>query len=75
MVKLLCLCEEISLEEVQKVIEEEGIRDIETLKRRLRLGMGPCGGRYCINMVLRMYPQLFGNTAKEKSDTELRVPP
>lgn len=75
MVKLICICEEVSLEEVQKVIEEEGIKDVETLKRRLRLGMGPCGGRYCINTILRMYPQLFGGTAREKSDSELRVPP
>jgi bacterioferritin-associated ferredoxin len=75
MVKLLCICEEITLEEVQKVIKEEGIKDIETLKRRLRIGMGPCGGRYCINTILRMYSQLFGDTARGKSDTELNVPP
>jgi len=75
MVKLLCICEEITLEEVQRVIEEEGIKDLETLKRRFRVGMGPCGGRYCINTILRMYPQLFGGTAKGKSDTELNVPP
>ncbi len=75
MVKLLCICEEVTLEEVRKVIEEEGIKDLETLKRRLRVGMGPCGGRYCINTILRMYPQLFGGTARGKSDIELNVPP
>ncbi len=75
MVKLLCICEEVTLEEVRRVIEEEGIRDLETLKRRLRIGMGPCGGRYCVNTILRMYPQLFGGVAKGKSDEELSVPP
>ncbi|MEM2021760.1 MAG: (2Fe-2S)-binding protein [Zestosphaera sp.] len=74
MTKILCICEEVTLEEVERVVKEEGIKDIETLKRRLRLGMGPCGGRYCINTLLRMYQQLFGEPVRNKSDVELKVP-
>lgn len=74
MAKYICRCEEVTLEEVEKVIKEEGIRDLETLKRRLRIGMGHCGGRYCLNMLLRMYPKLFGTSPKYKEADEIPVP-
>lgn len=71
----VCLCEEVTLEEIRKVVEEEGIKDLETLKRRLRVGMGHCGGRYCINLLLRIYPSIFGVPQRWKTDEELHVPP
>ena len=74
MPKFLCLCEEVTLEEVERVIKEENIRDLETLKRRLRIGMGHCGGRYCINMLLKLYPKLFGSSPRYKSAEEIPVP-
>jgi len=74
MPSFVCLCEEVTLDEVIRVINEEGIKDIETLKRRLRIGMGPCGGRYCINLILRLYPHLSGTSIKYKDETEIHVP-
>lgn len=70
----ICLCEEVTLSEVMKVVKEEGIRDLETLKRRLRVGMGSCTGMYCINLLLRLYPKIFGETARYRSDSELHIP-
>lgn len=75
MPKYVCLCEEVTLEEIKKVVEEEGIKDLETLKRRLRVGMGNCGGRYCLNLLLRLYPSIFGEPQRWKTEEELHVPP
>jgi len=62
------------LDEIERVIKEERIRDLETLKRRLRVGMGYCGGRYCINLLLKLYPKLFGESPRYKTSDELHVP-
>lgn len=42
----VCRCEEITVEEIEKAIDE-GFTDFEELRRRLRIAMGPCGGRTC----------------------------
>ncbi len=72
--KFVCLCEEVTIEDIEKVIKEENIRDLETLKRRLRVGMGHCGGRYCINLLLKLYPKLFGESPRYKTSEELHIP-
>ena len=48
---IICRCKDITLEDVERAIDE-GTTDLETLKRRLGLGMGPCQGRTCIPLVL-----------------------
>ncbi len=72
--KFVCLCEEVTYEEIERVIREERITDLETLKRRLRVGMGHCGGRYCLNLLLKMYPKLFGASPRYKTAEELHLP-
>lgn len=42
----VCRCEEITVKEIEEAIEE-GFTDFEELRRRLRIAMGPCGGRTC----------------------------
>ncbi|UFN49290.1 FAD-dependent oxidoreductase [Roseomonas sp. OT10] len=44
---LLCRCEGLSLGRLRAVAEREGVRDVATLKRLTRAGMGRCQGRYC----------------------------
>lgn len=43
---IVCRCEEITVEEIERAIDE-GYTDYEELRRYLRIGMGPCGGRTC----------------------------
>jgi NAD(P)H-nitrite reductase large subunit len=43
---LLCRCEEVSFAQVQAALAE-GYDSIGAVKRRTRLGMGRCQGRYC----------------------------
>ena len=50
---IICRCEDITLAEIKSAIED-GYSDFEELKRYLRVGMGPCGGRTCIPLIRRI---------------------
>jgi NAD(P)H-nitrite reductase large subunit len=43
---LICRCEDITWGELQAVLED-GARDLNTIKRWTRIGMGRCQGRNC----------------------------
>ena len=44
---LLCRCEEVTVGEVRRVIEEYGAADSRAVKLFARVGMGWCQGRMC----------------------------
>lgn len=48
----VCRCEEITLSEIQEWIDR-GYDTVEELKRILRVGMGPCQGRGCQDILMR----------------------
>ena len=56
---IVCRCEDISEEDVIHAIEE-GYTDIEELRKKLRIGMGPCQGRVCIQLVARIREKKTG---------------
>ena len=43
----ICTCEPVIEAEIRYVIREEFARTIDDIKRRTRLGMGPCQGCFC----------------------------
>ena len=43
----ICRCESVTLGTLRDVIERRDVRDVATLKRLTRAGMGRCQGRYC----------------------------
>jgi bacterioferritin-associated ferredoxin len=49
---IICRCEEVTLGEIREWIEK-GYETFDELKRVLRVGMGPCQGRGCREMILR----------------------
>lgn len=49
---IICRCEDVSLEDIHKALDM-GYRDFESLKRILRVGMGPCQGQTCANLIKR----------------------
>ena len=63
-VRIVCRCEDITYDDVVQAIRE-GCRDLETLKRRLRIGMGPCQGRVCLPIVLRILARETGQRIDE----------
>jgi glycine/D-amino acid oxidase-like deaminating enzyme len=56
---LICRCETLDLGTVNSEIEA-GARSLAVLKRRLRLGMGRCQGRYCLPVVSRLLTDRYG---------------
>lgn len=44
----ICECELVSREQLEHVLGESGSSDLDDIRRRLRLGMGPCQGGFCI---------------------------
>ena len=70
---LICRCEDITLQDIMDAIES-GITHPEELKRFLHVGMGPCQGRTCGRMVMRILSQYTGKPASELKTTGQRPP-
>ncbi|MDR1885133.1 MAG: (2Fe-2S)-binding protein [Synergistaceae bacterium] len=56
---VICRCEEVTREEIRAWIDR-GYRRFDELKRILRIGMGPCQGRGCRDIVLRELSRATG---------------
>lgn len=47
---IICRCEDVSLADIHKALDM-GYTDFESMKRILRIGMGPCQGQTCSQLV------------------------
>lgn len=70
---IVCRCEDITEEDVIKAIDE-GYNDIEELRKILRIGMGPCQGRVCIKLVIKILEKKIGRKIAEDALTKSRPP-
>lgn len=70
---MMCRCEDITVDEVRAYINQ-GITDLEQLKRLLRIGMGPCQGRTCTPLVVNELAKATGRPVKEIPLTVFRQP-
>ena len=56
----VCECESVAQTDVVELIEERGIVSLHDLRRRLRIGFGPCQGTFCAcrvaALILRYHP-------------------
>ncbi|MBN2540462.1 MAG: (2Fe-2S)-binding protein [Bacilli bacterium] len=50
--KIICRCEDVTLEELKDCFKA-GYTTFEEIKRILRIGMGPCQGQTCANLIQR----------------------
>ena len=68
MTRIICRCEDVTEEEIIEAIHM-GFDSLESLKRHLRVGTGPCQGRTCV-------PLIMGILAREtgKRPDEIEVP-
>jgi len=69
----ICRCEEISLEEIREVIAQ-GYTDFNEIKRKLRVGMGPCQGRTCRPLILREISKATCRAIEDIDLTTFRPP-
>ena len=61
---IICKCENVTLKELIEAIEK-GFSDLESIKRYLRVGMGPCQGLYCLTLVAREVIKRTGKSFEE----------
>jgi NAD(P)H-nitrite reductase large subunit len=55
---IMCRCERVTRETVVEFIRTTGARDLNAVKAGLRSGMGPCGGKTCDELILRVFREL-----------------
>ena len=70
---IVCRCEEIEIDEIRKWIAE-GYTDFDELKRILRVGMGPCQGRGCREIIMRELARATGKPLSEVNSGVIRPP-
>ena len=69
----ICRCEGVKYSSLASILEN-GYTSISELKLKSRIGMGPCQGRYCGQIVLDILKNNFGINIKETDFVAPRVP-
>ena len=70
---VICRCEEIEIDEIRKGIAA-GYTEFDELKRMLRVGMGPCQGRGCRDIILRELAKATGRNVADIAPGTIRPP-
>ncbi len=70
---IVCRCNDVTVEDVERAIEA-GCRDLECLRKVLRIGMGPCQGRTCIPILIRILARKLGKKPSELGIPTVRAP-
>lgn len=70
---VICRCEEITLDEIRAWIDR-GYDSFNELKRVLRVGMGPCQGRGCQDIILREIARRTGTPIDKVEAGTVRPP-
>jgi Fe-S-cluster-containing hydrogenase component 2 len=55
---IICRCERVTKKEIVDYIKKTGVKDINAVKAALRVGMGPCGGKTCTELVMHIFREL-----------------
>ncbi len=71
--EIVCRCEEVTRKDVERAIDM-GFTDFEELRRFLRIGMGPCGGRTCKLIALGILAKKTGKKIEDLSPGTFRPP-
>ena len=69
---VVCRCEEVTMKDIRSAVAE-GAGDVNDIKRRTRLGMGHCQGRFCGQVINELIWRLAGMPRKREVFTP-RVP-
>lgn len=71
---LVCRCEEVTVGEIKKAIQEYGADSVTSVKRHTRAGMGLCQGKTCTLLVTRILMQELGKKPQELPPGTFRAP-
>ncbi len=70
---IVCRCSDVTLKELRDLIKE-GYTDYNEIKRITRIGMGPCQGKTCTQIVLRELSNATGKPVSEIRNQNNRPP-
>ena len=70
---IICRCEEVSLQEIEKAIAE-GAVTVAEVKRRTRAGMGLCQGLTCRQLIAKLISKHTGRALKDILPPTFRPP-
>ncbi|RKX79938.1 MAG: (2Fe-2S)-binding protein [Spirochaetes bacterium] len=71
--RLICRCEEITLEEIIQAIDN-GCTSLNEIKRYTRAGMGLCQSRVCSRLIARIIAEKTGKPLDEIVPVTARPP-
>jgi len=55
---IICRCERVTRKQIVDYIKNTETRDFNAVKAALRCGMGPCGGKTCTELIMRIFREL-----------------
>ena len=70
---IVCRCEEVTVGESRQAIRQ-GARDVASVKRRTRAGMGLCQGRSCEGIVQRILREERATSGEQLRPDRVRGP-
>jgi len=68
--QVICECELVSRDKLESTLRRSGSTNLDDVRRRLRLGMGPCQGGFCIYRAIGIMHAADGLSA-EQADRSL----
>lgn len=63
--QLICECELVTREQVEAAARDPDVRSLDDLRRRTRLGFGPCQGTFCAYRAAALFHELKGWSVEE----------
>jgi NAD(P)H-nitrite reductase large subunit len=70
---IICRCEDVTLKDIKDAIKE-GYTDMESLKRHLQIGTGPCQGKTCIPLTEKILARELHKKMEEVGVVTSRPP-
>ena len=70
---IICRCSDVTLKEIRDLIAQ-GYVTYDEIKRITRIGMGPCQGKTCGQLVLREIANATGRSMSELQFHNIRPP-
>ena len=71
--KFVCRCNDVTVEDVEKVMDE-GFLEFEQIRKKLRIGMGNCQGRNCLELLQEILAKRLGVTKDKVHLPQARAP-
>lgn len=71
---IICRCSDVTLERVRELIAQ-GYTSMDEIKRITRLGMGPCQGKTCSQLIMREIAAATGTPVGEDNHPHTTRPP